>query len=202
MKFTNILKRKIDIIYRSKEAIHFYILFIILAILIYVVIILTLFGAFNIIKIYSDHKINKAIGYLINIILILGLIFLIILSIQKFYDYTEDPLNQPNEKIRDKHDLRSLLPNEDMFKRCENKKELTQKADDYYHHYLAHYMYHMEDIPGFDKNSSELEYRRMRNILYNKYLNKIEELKKDCEKIKLNGSQSRLYEKQDYETYL
>lgn len=168
---------KIDGIYKTKTACFYYITFIILVIIVYIIIKI-FFNKTSKFKVFENQKINKLYQYLINsnlikLILVFGLIILFVIWIKKFKNYTCEHRYIGIHEV--KGQFSSLY---DTIKRCENKDKLMNKGMKIFHNFYGQWI-HVYEIPQY-KNSDFLQKRKIKYEMFNKYLNEIEELKKEC----------------------
>lgn len=167
---------KIDGIYKTKTACFYYITFIILVIIVYIIIKIFFNKTFKF-KVFENQKINKLYQYLINsnlikLILVFGLIILFVIWIKKFKNYTCEHRYIGIYEV--KGQFSSLY---DTIKRCENKDKLINKGMRIFHNFYGQWI-HEYEIPQY-KNSDFLQKRKIKYEMFNKYLNEIEELKKN-----------------------
>lgn len=173
----NKINMEIDDIYKTKTACFYYITFIILVIIAYIIIKIFFNKASNF-KVFENQKINKLYQYLINsnlikLILIFGLIILFVIWIKKFKKYTHE------HRYIDIHEVKGQFSSlYDTIKRCENKDELMNKGMRIFNNFYGQWI-HIHEIPQY-KNSDFLQKRKIKNEMFDKYLNEIVELKKEC----------------------
>lgn len=164
-----------DNLYKTKTAFFYYITFIILIIL--SIVIITLFSIYtsrN--KLFKNQLINKIFYYSIISLLIFGFIILFVIWIKKFKKYTHE------HRYIDIHEIKGQLPLlDEIFERCKNQDELESKGSKLFHNFYKQWI-NVSKMPQY-KNYSLIQLRKIKNKLYDKYLNEIEELKKDCKKI-------------------
>ena len=168
---------EIDDIYKTKTACFYYITFIILVIITYIIIKIFFNKALKF-KVFENQKISKLYQYLINsnlikLILVFGLIILFVIWIKKFKKYTRE------HRYIDIHEVKGQFSSlYDTIKRCENKDELINKGMRIFNNFYGQWI-HVQEIPQY-KDGDFLQKRKIKNEMFNKYLNEIEELKKDC----------------------
>ena len=164
-----------DNLYKTKTAFFYYITFIILIILsITIITLFSIYASRN--KLFKNQLINKICYYSIISLLIFGFIILFVIWIKKFKKYTYECRYVDIGEIRGQI---SLL--DKIFERCENRDELKSKGIRIFRNFHRQWA-NVPTIPEY-RNYNFIKIRKIRNKLFDDYLNEIEELKKECKPI-------------------